>query len=406
MSKLSQSSRVCVVGVGGVGSHTAVALARAGMGPLLRLIDFDQVTLSSLNRHACATLEDVGISKVECVRSYIQRICPHSEYLQVEARAELMSAETAARLLDLPENQTWDLVVDAIDDVPTKAALVFFCVQHRIPVVSCMGAGGKADLTRLHISDLQSAAKDPLATKLRQALKRLLKRNNGDGRNHDDTFLQDTEQLAILYSSERTVVPLADLTPEQQAGPHLFGAMDNMRLRVVPVLGTMPAIMGMGLATICLMRLGDKPLQPVPGERVGRSVRHRVLQHLKNREEQLQKHVLGEAGLDRLPAQDDDGDCGGCLVDGTWVGRVQVDMDDIDYLFELWKNRCAVTGARLGTVLELVRWNTDRPATIDNLVLMSAHALKRFDEPGGKTRMPQAVREVIEKNLAACQPYS
>ena len=151
MLQLSKNSRVCVVGVGGVGSHAAVALARAGLGPLLRLVDFDQVTLSSLNRHACATLADVGIPKVTCVQQHIRKICPHDEYLHVDARVELFDAASADRLLALPDNQQWDIIVDAIDDVPTKAQLIQYCLQHKIPVVSCMGAGGKADVTRLHV---------------------------------------------------------------------------------------------------------------------------------------------------------------------------------------------------------------------------------------------------------------
>ncbi|GKY98375.1 hypothetical protein MPSEU_000795100 [Mayamaea pseudoterrestris] len=394
MQKLSKHSRVCVVGLGGVGSHAAVALARAGLGPYLRLIDFDQVTLSSLNRHACATLQDVGIPKVTCV--------------------------PADRLLELPDGEHWDMIIDAIDDVPTKAELIQYCLKHKIPVVSCMSAGGKADVTRLHISDLQSAAKDPLATKLRQTLKRLMKNETGDNDDGDDapsssSYLEDMDRLSILYSSEKTVTKLAALTPEQQAAPHTFGAMDHMRVRVVPVLGTMPAIMGLSLAAVCMTRLGQKPLQPVPGERIGRSVRHRMLQHLKMREEKIQKHVLAKAGLETLPTaniDDSDGngddaeesdDNHGCMVDGTWIGRVQVDMDDIDFLFEIWRNRCAVTGARLGTTLALVRWNMDKPSTCDNIVLMSAKAMKLFDKPNGKSDIPEAVQRSIEERLETCR---
>ena len=421
MLQLSKNSRVCVVGVGGVGSHAAVALARAGLGPLLRLVDFDLVTLSSLNRHACATLADVGIPKVTCVQQHIRKICPHDEYLHVDARVELFDAASADRLLALPDNQQWDIIVDAIDDVPTKAQLIQYCLQHKIPVVSCMGAGGKADVTRLHVGDLQSAAKDPLATKLRQTLRRLMKQSsissNGDCAD-ENTYLHDMHQLSILYSSEKTVVKLAELTAEQQAAPHTFGAMDHMRVRVVPVLGTMPAIMGMSLAAICLTRLGNKPVHPVPGERMGKTVRHRTLQHLKSREAAIRRQVLQRAGIEETPAKDlptsedsggdddQDGDeetNAGSIVEGTWIGRVQVDMDDIDFLFELWRNRCAVTGARLGTALVLTRWDPSRPSTTDNLVFMSTKALKQFDLPHGKDTIPEVVRRTIEARLASCR---
>jgi tRNA A37 threonylcarbamoyladenosine dehydratase len=204
MSRLSQNTRVCIVGVGGVGSHAAVSLARAGLGPLIRLVDFDQVTLSSLNRHACATLQDVGTPKVTCVQEYIRKIIPNDEYLTVDARVELFNAESAHHLLALPNQHTWDMVIDAIDDIPTKAELIQYCLQHQIPVVSCMSAGGKADVTRLHISDLQSAAKDPLATKLRQTLKRIISKTNSNDEETgiSSSYLEDMEQLSIVYSSE------------------------------------------------------------------------------------------------------------------------------------------------------------------------------------------------------------
>lgn len=410
MHHLSTECRVCIVGVGGVGSHAAMAISRAGLGPLLRLVDFDQVTLSSLNRHACATLEDVGIPKVTCVYNAIRRVCPSEAYLQVEPMVELFSASSADRLLALPHGQSWDMIIDAIDDVPTKAELIQYCLFHRIPVVSCMGAGGKADVTRLHVGDLQSAAKDPLATKLRQTLKKLMKVND----NEDCTsYLQDMDKLSILYSSEKTVVKLAELTPEQQEAPHAFGAMDHMRVRVVPVLGTMPAIMGMSLAALCLTRLGNKPVQPVPGERIGRSVRHRILQHFKTREERIRKEALLQAGMedpqlnnddDNTQSPDEDGETSdGQFLGGIWVGRVQIDMDDVDYLFEVWRNRCAVSGARLGTVLSLARWDLGRPSTCDNLVLLSAKALKLLDQPGGRNNIQESVRRRIEMQLANCR---
>jgi tRNA A37 threonylcarbamoyladenosine dehydratase len=185
----------------------------------------------------------------------------------------------------------WDMVIDAIDDVPTKSALLACCIDKHLRVISCMGAGGKSDVTRLHISDLRTASRDPLASKLRQHLKRILPGN--------DSYMDKMEQLAVVYSSEKTVMKLADFTEEQKAAPHDYGAVDGMRIRVLPVLGTMPAVMGMTCAAMALCELGDKPfsvcdisfaececvtfvfhsrfliVQPVTGERVGRNVRNR-----------------------------------------------------------------------------------------------------------------------------------
>jgi tRNA threonylcarbamoyladenosine dehydratase len=412
MGKL-KVARVCVVGVGGVGSHTAHMLARSGLGHL-RLVDFDQVTVSSLNRHACATLHDVGTPKVECLAQFLQKICPDEAHLKIESIAEMYTAETGGRLLQLPDDQSWDMVIDCIDDVKTKAALLAYCLQNKIRVISCMGAGGKADPTRLHISDMRSAAKDPLASKIRQSLKKYMKQDS-----EETSYLDDMDQLTILYSSEKTVVKLADFTAEQkEEGVHNFGAVDGMRIRVVPVLGTMPAIMGQALASICLTVLAGKEMQPSTGERVGRNTRNKIYQTLRTREQNLTARVRadveaapeGTVSIQATTGVNGDGELITIKkMDGiatmTWVGELQIDQsDDMDYLLEIWRNRCAVTGARLGTVLHLVRWDRSRTSTCDNLVLVSANVLPEFeaDPEKYKREMDATIRTSIEKRLATC----
>jgi tRNA A37 threonylcarbamoyladenosine dehydratase len=386
MRQLRQA-RICVVGLGGVGSHTAHMLARAGVG-YLKLIDFDQVTLSSLNRHACARLSDVGIPKAVCLQRFLQEICPDPNHLHVDVCVEMYTADSK-HLLD----GKWDMVIDAIDDVPTKAALLSHCLTHDIRVISCMGAAGKSDMTRLHVSDLRTATKDPLASKLRQELKKIMTVHGSDD------YLDDMDKLSVIYSSEKTVVGLADFTSEQkEEGFHEFGAVDGMRIRVLPVLGTMPAIMGQSLAAMALTEIGGKPFRPVPGERVGRNVRHKLFQRIKHREDTLTKLMLKEANLEKLPVES------GCILNGTWVGPLEIDLDDVEYLMELWRNRCGVTGARLGAVLQLTRWDHHRPGTCDNLVLMSVGAMKKFDDAAeGHVHIHPQIRQGIEKRLASCR---
>jgi tRNA A37 threonylcarbamoyladenosine dehydratase len=412
MAKL-KAATVCVVGVGGVGSHAAHMLARSGLGHL-RLVDFDQVTVSSLNRHACATLRDVGTAKVECLAQFLRKICPDAAHLQVETVAEMYTAATGARLLHLPEGRLWNMVVDCIDDVPTKAALLAYCLQNKIRVISCMGAGGKADPTRLHISDLRSAANDPLASKIRQSLKKYMKEASDD-----TSYLDDMDQLTILYSSEKTVVKLADFTAEQkEEGVHNFGAVDGMRIRVVPVLGTMPAIMGQALASICVTVLAGKQMQPVTGERIGRNARNKIYSILRTREQNLTARIRAEvdASPERtVSIRETKGVNGvGELVtvtenDGsfktTWIGALQIDQsDDMEYLMEIWRNRCGVTGARLGTVLHLVRWDRSQTSTCDNLVLVGANVLPGFeaDPEEYKNKLDASIRTRIETRLATC----
>lgn len=388
-----RAARVCIVGLGGVGSHTAVMLARGGVQKYMRLIDFDQCTLSSLNRHACATLRDVGTPKVVCVKEFCEDL--GLDPASIDARVEMYTDQSGPDLLALPGTNedgsapSWDVVIDCIDDVPTKASLLAYCIQHKIRVLSCMGAGGKSDMTRLHVSDLRTASKDPLASKLRQTMKRAMKEREEavPGATLEDSYLDDMDQLTIIYSSEKTVAKLADLTEEQksQNDKSQFGNVDNMRIRVLPVLGPLPAIMGQSLAAIALCELGKKPVhQPVTGERIGRNVRNRIYQHLTSREQKI--------GSGKLELE----------ASAAYAGPVEIDHEDVDYLMGVWRNRCAVTGAKLGTVLALARWDTSKPATTDNLVLMSAHALKAYDQKG-KASIPAPIQRRIEDRLATCR---
>jgi tRNA A37 threonylcarbamoyladenosine dehydratase len=283
-----QSASVLIVGLGGVGSHTAHMLARAGV-KYLRLIDFDQVTLSSLNRHAVATLKDVGLPKATVLSSYLREICPDPNRLVLDPIVKMFTGdrEEDGAMLDDPPGGGWDIVIDAIDDVPTKANLIAHFAKMGVRVISCMGAGGKADPTRVHISDLRSASRDPLATAVRQKLRLMGKKDakesgdkitNGSGIAVGGwlSCIDDDTKVSVVYSSEKVVAKLADITDEQkEEGMHNFGAVDNMRVRVLPVVGTMPAIMGQTLAAMAICELGGKPFSPVGAERVGRNVRHR-----------------------------------------------------------------------------------------------------------------------------------
>mmetsp|Transcript_16450 Transcript_16450/g.24099 ORF Transcript_16450/g.24099 Transcript_16450/m.24099 type:complete len:513 (-) Transcript_16450:36-1574(-) len=406
---------ILIVGLGGVGSHTAHMLARAGVG-YLRLVDFDQVTLSSLNRHACATLEDVGIPKVECLKRFLYKVC--GNHCDIDLRVQMYTGdvEKDGDMMTCPPSKgngqkgKWDIVIDAIDDVPTKARLLAHCIKNDIRVISCMGAGGKSDMTRLHISDLKTASRDPLASKLRQTLKRTLKKDKDV---KDLSFLEDVDQVAVIYSSEKVVVKLADFTEEQKKeGIHKFGAVDNMRIRVIPVLGTMPAIMGQSLAAMALCELGGKPFNPMSGERLGRNVRHKLFQHFKNRESKFRQRLEIEAKEEEDASKsvsDADETNSPRMINGSWVGPAQIDSDDVEYVFsEVWRNRCCVSGDTLGTVLELSRWDLSKPCHCKNIVLLGVKAMVKFDEAmaasgDGRNSVPYELRQKIEARLASCK---
>ncbi|CEL95685.1 unnamed protein product [Vitrella brassicaformis CCMP3155] len=231
-----RGSFVVVIGLGGVGSHCAVSLARSGVGHI-RIVDFDRVSLSSLNRHACATRREVGLSKTEAIRRCIHAISPHTK---VDARETLFELSQAESLLEGRP----DYVVDCIDNVPTKVDLIAYCVEHSLPLISACGSACKADPTKLRIDDIENTVEDDLARAVRVRL-----RQRGIERG-----------VMVCYSTERTERALLPLRDYQEDNPADFVPLPNFRVRILPVIGPLPAIMGQSIAVFVLTSLADQPI--------------------------------------------------------------------------------------------------------------------------------------------------
>ncbi len=163
LQKLGQS-KVEVFGVGGVGSYTVEALARAGIGHLV-LVDFDEICLTNVNRQLPALHSTVGRAKVEVMRERILDINPEA---QVTAYQEFVSPETVDRLVE----KDCDYIVDAIDTVAGKLMIIEKAFSLGIPVVSAMGAGNKLDPTKLKVADISETQICPLARIMRKELKK------------------------------------------------------------------------------------------------------------------------------------------------------------------------------------------------------------------------------------------
>ncbi|MCK5804669.1 MAG: ThiF family adenylyltransferase [Lentisphaeria bacterium] len=160
-----RSARVLVCGVGGVGSAAVEALARAAVGHF-RLVDFDTVNPSNINRQLHALHSTLGRAKVEVVASRIRDINPDAE---VVAERRKVTVETVATYLEpVPDH-----VVDAIDDTDAKIALLAECAHRKIPVVSAMGAANKLLPGEIRITDIEHSRKCPLARVVRKRLRRL-----------------------------------------------------------------------------------------------------------------------------------------------------------------------------------------------------------------------------------------
>jgi len=162
VEKLSRS-RVILFGVGGVGSFTAEALCRAGIGKIT-LVDGDVVSESNLNRQLVALHSTIGQSKAEVMKARMLDINPAME---AHALNLFYDASTAGQI-DLTE---YDYVVDAIDSVTSKLLLIEKCHALSIPSISCMGAGNKLDPTQFEISDIAKTSVCPLARVMRRELK-------------------------------------------------------------------------------------------------------------------------------------------------------------------------------------------------------------------------------------------
>jgi len=162
--ELLAAAHVCVVGIGGVGSWTVEALARSGVGRLT-LIDLDHVAESNINRQVQALTSTLGQAKVLATAERVHDIHPACQLVTVD---DFVTAENVAALI--PQ---CDVVVDAIDQVRAKAALVAHCHGHQQKVITTGGAGGKTDPSLIRVDDLALTTQDALAASLRATLRKV-----------------------------------------------------------------------------------------------------------------------------------------------------------------------------------------------------------------------------------------
>lgn len=156
-------SHVAVIGIGGVGSWAIEALARSGVGHLT-LIDMDDICVTNTNRQIHALQSTIGHIKAEAMAERVKQINPECEVTVVD---DFITTKNVAEYL-LP---SFNYVIDAIDTLDAKAAILAYCRRNKIRVITIGGAGGQCDPTQIKISDLAKTVHDPLLSKLRQKLK-------------------------------------------------------------------------------------------------------------------------------------------------------------------------------------------------------------------------------------------
>ena len=183
--RLSQA-HVLVVGLGGVGAYAAEMICRAGVGRMT-IVDADTVQPSNINRQLPATHSSLGRQKAEVLAERFLDINPE---LQLTVLPVYLKDEAIPELLD---SAKFDFVVDAIDTVSGKIALVMQAKEHNTPIICSMGAGNKMDPTAFEVSDIYKTSVDPLARVMRYELKK-----------------RKVRKLKVVYSKEIPIKPMED----------------------------------------------------------------------------------------------------------------------------------------------------------------------------------------------------
>jgi len=157
-------AHVCVIGVGGVGSWVVEALARSAIGNIT-MIDLDNVAESNINRQVHALTDTLGQAKVTALSQRIAQINPYCKVTEIE---DFIAADNLDEMIGA---RNYDYIVDAIDNARAKTALIAYCRQHELKLVTIGGAGGQIDPTRIEVADLCRTEQEPLLAKVRKRLR-------------------------------------------------------------------------------------------------------------------------------------------------------------------------------------------------------------------------------------------
>lgn len=215
-------AHVCVVGIGGVGSWAAEALARSGIGEIT-LIDLDDICISNVNRQLHALSDTIGQDKVAVMAERILQINPACVVHQV---TDFIAADNMFELMQ-PD---FSYVIDAIDAIKAKTALIAHCKRNKIPLVTIGGAGGQTDPTQIQLADLTQTINDPLLAKVRNNLRRDYNYSRNIKRRFGIDAVYSTEQLSYPAVDGTVCLAKPEVTAEKPTAMRLdcsggFGAV-------------------------------------------------------------------------------------------------------------------------------------------------------------------------------------
>jgi tRNA A37 threonylcarbamoyladenosine dehydratase len=322
-------------------------------------------------------LADVGTSKVHCLRKRLEQITPWTHF---ECRNELFGEQSAAAQLAPLNGQQPDFVIDAIDNIDSKVALLNYCSKNKLKVISSMGAGCKSDPTRIFIGDISASTDDPLSKSTRRKL-RLLGVNDG---------------IPVVFSTERPGPGKAELQPlaeEEFTKGNVgeLGVLADFRVRILPVLGTMPAIFGLAVANHVILSITGYPHDYLPSKSRDKMY-DGILGALQGSEERVARALFTKE---------------------TQGLKIPISQSDVGYLVEeVYNARSIISG--LSTRLQLSRWK--KPSTnfvdentpgqksstlrMNELVLMTKEEATKHEKEvlkGDKTVEEVYDKEVLER---------
>lgn len=222
-----RSTRILIVGLGGVGAWTAEALARSGISHL-QLMDLDEICMSNVNRQLHALDDTIGLPKVQVLAERLRRINPEGHFEPIEdffteasAPGVLALGPTDAIQESRRQSGPPDCVIDAIDSVGNKCLLLKLCRDANIPVVSCGGAGGRRDPTMVRIADLQNVTHDRLLREVRKRLRTNERQENSP--KPMGVSCVYSKELPVFPQPDGTVAPRRDqsgINKSKEAGPN------------------------------------------------------------------------------------------------------------------------------------------------------------------------------------------
>lgn len=228
LHKLEQT-RVCIIGLGGVGSYAAEALARAGIGKFV-LIDFDVVSITNLNRQIIALTSTIGKDKTIVMKERILTINPLAE---LRCHNEFLNQDNRALLLDGS-----DYYIDAIDSIGPKVGLLEEALKNKLKIITIMGAGNRLDPSQIKIGSLEKSHNCPLAKRVRKFLRRR-------GLKPD---------IPAVYSIEP---PILSIQNESENLDEIIHESENQK-QIIGSISYMPAIMGMMAASWVVNQVGKQ----------------------------------------------------------------------------------------------------------------------------------------------------